>query len=117
MIKVQTQQNVNVSNPVSVTLIDKSGAHVVLTMAMRQHAPISHQFSYYEGAYLANLPKLPPGIYECAFIVQAYQYQAMNGMYDSHLEINGQNVAGANGIIPQNQSFDSGFGSFMLHVQ
>ena|SRR5579875_3561524 len=117
MIKVQAQSNINVSNPINVTLIDKSGAHVVLTMAMKQHAPISHQFSYYEGAYLANLPTLSSGIYECAFIVQAYEYQAMNKMYNCHLEINSQNVANAVGNIPPNQHFDSGFGSFILHVQ
>lgn len=108
-------ENVAVSNPVRLVLEDNSAAHVILTASITGHPPFTHAFTYGEGKVTANLPSLPPGVYLCAFTVQAFSYGALGPMYKTSLSVNNMKVAAASGNVPDTGS-DVGFGQFTLTV-
>lgn len=108
-------ENVAISNPIQFLLQDDSAAHVTLTVSITGYPPLTHSFSYGQGTFSGNLPVLPPGIYACAFTVQAFTYQALGSMYNSKLSVNGLTVAAATGIVPAT-GFDVGTRQFMLTV-
>jgi hypothetical protein len=114
MIKVKTSA-VNASNPIELKLIDRSGAHVILTVSIEGQPPISHAFDFNEGELSAPV-KLKKGSYACTFTIQSFKHGALNGMYDSALAINGQRAASAQGNIPSGRTNDVGFGDFTLVV-
>lgn len=116
MIIVSTT-DATVDHPLNVTMIDASGAHVVLTVTISGLPPLSHAFSYYEGSYTGVVDKLTPGRHACSFTVQAYKYEALNGKYDAILQINGQTISHVVGLIPPGQGADSGMGVFSLDVR
>jgi hypothetical protein len=115
MINVSVE-DISVENSIVVTLIDDSGCHVVLTLSIRGQPPLSHAFSFYEGYFNARMPRLNPGVYDCSFTVQAYDYYGMNKMYDSKLQINGKTICHVKGNIPKDKPSDSGTDSFQLII-
>ena len=106
--------NLQVSRPVQVHLRDRSGAHTELTLFVSGEPPISQAFDYTEGDFTVLLD-LIPGQYVCRLFVQAYDYKALNPMYDVSAAINGQPAGSASGSIPPRGN-DSGFDDFTLTV-
>lgn len=108
-------ENVAISNPVQFLLQDDSAAHVELIVSISGYPPLAHSFRYGQGTFTGTLPVLAPGVYACAFTIQAFTYQALGSMFNSKLLVNGLTVAAASGIVPPTGS-DIGSRQFMLTV-
>lgn len=104
-----------VNKPVTFEMTDSSGAHVELTVSIEGLPPIAHAFAFNEGTITTRVP-MKAGKYKCTFVIQAYKYKALNGMYESRLTVNGQAAADAKGAIPDGRTNDVGFGDFTLTV-
>ena len=105
-----------VIKPVEFKLIDRSGAHVILTVAIEGLPPITHAFDPQDGDTLVAPVDLPAGVYRCAFVVQAFKHAALNTMFACALTVNEQLAGSASGAIPAGQNFDVGSGPFKLTV-
>ena len=66
-------EDIDVTHPVKLSLIDHSGAHVILTVSIADHAPVTHAFDFNEGELLVPVD-LKPGKYGCSFTVQAFKH-------------------------------------------
>lgn len=110
-----TATNLSVARPIKLSLIDNSGAHVILTVAIEGRPPISHVFDFDTGD--VNVPlDIAPGKYSCALVVQAFKHGALNGMYDCELQLNRKQAGKAKGSIQPPDPADVGFGQFTLTV-
>ena len=108
--------DIDVTHPVKLSLLDKSGAHVILTVSIADHAPITHAFDFNEGELLVPVD-LKPGKYGCSFTVQAFKHPSTpSGMYSSELRFNKKSAGRADGNIQPPRTFDVGFGDFTLTV-
>jgi hypothetical protein len=105
---------VNRPGKIPFVLVDHSGAFTILTVRIPGHAPVSHAFGLYEGRLQVDVD-LGQGVYDCTFIIQAFDDGA-NKMYDCALEINNIRVFSANGNIPSSATFDAGSGPVHLTV-
>ena len=108
-------QNIKVTRPLQVHLKDRSGAHTELTVFIPGQPPIAQSFDYTTGDFTALVDPIDPGVYTCRFFIQAYDYKAMNPMFDVSALVNAQLVASAKGNIPAGGS-DAGLGDFTLTV-
>lgn len=117
MTIVVNTQNVSVPLPVQVEMLDRSGAHVELTVLVGNLPPIRHAFDFTEGVVTVPLPKLKKGKHRCTLIVHAFKHKlSLNRMYDVGVGISGQVAASAKGNIPSGRNNDVGFGDFVLTV-
>lgn len=115
MAIIVATHSVQASAPIEIALLDKSGANIILTLSIQGRPPITHSFTFDEGTLLVPI-ELKKGRHECTFVIQAFKHGALNGMYDSSLQINQQLAASASGKIPSGKSFDVGAGDFELIV-
>lgn len=114
-IQVKTQDLQTRARPVEFTLVDRSAAHVTLTLVIEGRMPITHSFVFNEGDLKISMA-LAPGAHRCSFVVQAFKHGALGPMYDSGLIVDGQRAAHAAGHIPDGRTNDVGFGDFVLTV-
>jgi hypothetical protein len=110
---VRKTSHVIVTGPrVAVTLFDIGKAQVSITLALSDGT----LFSYTGGATRPSETLLPPGNYECAAVISAFNHGAFGDQYDSTVNVGGQTVATAQGSVQVGQH-DSGAVSFALTVQ
>lgn len=107
--------DVQARTPLEFTLIDRSGAHVILTVSIEGRPPIRHSFDFDEGTLTVPV-ELKRGEHRCSLVVQALKHGALNGMYDTALTLNGQPAAMAKGRIPSGRTNAVGIGDFVVQV-
>ena len=117
MAIVVTTQNIAAASPVQLEMLDRSGAHVELTVLIGNLPPIRHAFDFTEGTVSVPLQDLKKGRHRCTVIVHAFKHRlSLNRMYDVGVGISGQVAASAQGNIPAARGNDVGFGDFVLTV-
>jgi hypothetical protein len=113
-----TVQNAIVGTTKEVALVDRSGAHVELTLLIGNEPPIHHAFAFSQGNVAVQLPNLKVGNHKCTLVVQAYKHKlSVNRSYDIRCQVGQTAVATAVGNIPTGRNNDVGVGDFVLTVQ
>jgi hypothetical protein len=109
--------NVSTTRPARLEMIDASGAHVELMLAIGNLPPIRHAFDFSEGTVVVPLGSLAKGTHRCTLFVTGLKHKlSLNRMYAVTVAINGSVAAAANGRIPSGRGNDTGFGDFTLTV-
>ena len=96
---------------VAVRLEDKGKAQVSITMA----ASDGTMFNYRGSGTNPPDSMFPPGLYQCAVVVSAFNHGAFGQQYDSEIEIAGQVVATTKGAVAVGKT-ESGGITFSLQV-
>ena len=103
---------VNAIGPiVPVSMTDGGKAQVALTLMLSDGTV----FSSTGGVTTPPETSLPPGTYECALVVSAFNHGAFGNGYDSLVDVAGQRVAKAKGKVPKS-GHDSAVTAFQLVV-
>lgn len=103
---------VKVSGPtVAFSLTDRGKAQVSLTVVLSDGTHISST----GGATTPPQTTLPAGTYDGAIVISAFNHGAFGSNYDSHVDIAGQHVAQATGVVPATGR-DSSVAPFQLVV-
>lgn len=109
---------------VLVPVVQVAGPNVAFNLTDRGKAQVSLTVVLSDGSHFSSTGSvtqppatvLPPGTYDGAIVISAFNHGAFGSTYDSRIDIAGQHVATAKGVVPASGN-DGAVAAFQLVVQ